>query len=56
MKVWDALVIGTTSSKLSWYRGLSSVPGDKLRDEPSGNTAPYAWPGQVCAPQFDLHG
>jgi hypothetical protein len=31
------------------------VPEDKLRDEPSGNTAPHAWPGQVCAPQFDLH-
>ena len=27
MKVWDALVIRTTSSELSWYWGLSSVPG-----------------------------
>jgi hypothetical protein len=27
MKVWNALMIRTTSSKLSWYQGLSSAPG-----------------------------
>ena len=26
-----------------------------LRNEPRGNTAPVAWPGQACPPQFDLH-
>jgi len=30
-------------------------PLENVRNELRGCTAPVAWPGQACPPQFDLH-
>ena len=32
-----------------------SSPLENVPDETAGSTATVAWPGQACAPQFDLH-
>src|SRR5271165_1415737 len=39
--------VAVASSELSWCRGMRSAP-ENLCNEPRGNTAPVAWPGQAC--------
>lgn len=55
MEVWDALMIRTTSRKLSWYRGLSSVPGMSFEMSRLATLLLRLGPAKFARPRFDLH-
>jgi hypothetical protein len=55
ISVCDAAVCRAASGELSWCWGDEIGDWKNLRNDPHGNTASIAWPGQACPESFALY-